>query len=142
MADISPVTYLTAAEVERFNQEILRRAGQPSALLRERGLLESAVQRPQNAPYYAGADLIIQAALYMVGIALNYPFVDGNKRTGYITGMTFLQLNGAIQANARLNDVEFGIWLEQVVSRQLTFDAFVRRLRHRLAVNPEETSDE
>lgn len=134
MADIRPIIYLTAAEVERFNQEILRRAGQPSALLRERGLLESAVQRLQNAAYYARADLITQAALYMVGIALNHPFVDGNKRTGYIAGMTFLQANGIITADARLNKVEFGAWLEQVVSRQLTFDEFVRYLRRQLAM--------
>lgn len=70
MAISRPIIYLTAGEVLAFNREILRRAGQPSALLRERGLLESAVQRPQNAAYYAGVDLVEQAALYMVGILL------------------------------------------------------------------------
>ncbi len=134
MADVRPIIYLTVAEVERFNQEILQRAGQPSALLRERGLLESAVQYPQTAAYYAGADLVTQAALYMVGIARNHPFVDGNKRTGYISGMTFLHLNGYVTVDARLNDAELGVWLEQVVSRQLTFEVFVERLRQRLAV--------
>ena len=134
MTDVRPIIYLTVAEVERFNQEILQRAGQPSALLRERGLLESAVQRPQTAAYYAGADLVTQAALYMVGIARNHPFVDGNKRTGYISGMTFLHLNGYVTVDARLNDAELGVWLEQVVSRQLTFEVFVERLRQRLAV--------
>jgi death-on-curing protein len=133
MADVRPIIYLTAAEVEHFNQEILRRAGQSSALLRERGLLESAVQRPQNAAYYAGADLVTQAALYMVAIALNHPFVDGNKRTGYISGMTFLQLNGYDALAVHLNDAELGVWLEQVVSRQLSFETFVGRLRQRLA---------
>jgi death-on-curing family protein len=134
MTDVRPIIYLTVAEVERFNQEILQRAGQPSALLRERGLLESAVQRPQTAAYYASADLVTQAALYMVGIARNHPFVDGNKRTGYISGMTFLHLNGYVTVDARLNDAELGVWLEQVVSRQLTFEVFVERLRQRLAV--------
>ena len=134
MAEVRPIIYLTVAEVERFNQEILQRAGQPSALLRERGLLESAVQYPQTAAYYAGADLVTQAALYMVGIARNHPFVDGNKRTGYISGMTFLHLNGYVTVDARLNDAELGVWLEQVVSRQLTFEVFVERLRQRLAV--------
>ncbi len=132
MAEIRPILYLTPAEMERFNQEILRRAGQPSALLRERGLLESAVQRPQTAAYYDGADLITQAALYIVSIALNHPFVEGNKRTEYISGMTFLQVNGYDTLDVRLNDAELGVWLEQVVVRQLSFEAFVERLRQRL----------
>lgn len=133
MTDAHPLIYLTAGEVLAFNREILRRAGQPSALLRERGLLESAVLRPQNAAYYDGADTITQAALYMVGIALNHPFVDGNKRTGYISGMAFLQVNGLITMTASLNHVQMGIWLEQVVNRALKFEAFVERLRERLA---------
>lgn len=133
MADLRPIIYLTAGEVLAFNREILRRAGQPSALLRERGLLESAVQRPQNAAYYANADLIEQAALYMIGIALNHPFVDGNKRTGYISGMTFLHVNGYLEVDASLNDAQMGALLEQVVSRAMPFEAFVERLRNRLA---------
>jgi death on curing protein len=132
MGDSRPLIYLTVGEVLVFNQEVLQRAGQSAALLRERGLLESAVLRPQNAAYYEGADVITQAALYMVGIALNHPFTDGNKRTGYISGMTFLQVNGIVDVTASLNDAQMGVWLEQVVTRALTFDAFVERLRARL----------
>jgi death-on-curing protein len=113
MAGPRPIIYLTAGEAMAFNREILRRAGESSALLRERGLLESAVQRPQNSAYYAGADMITQAALSMVGIALNHPFVDGNKRTGYIAGMTFLQVDGYIDVDVSLNDAQLGVWLEQ-----------------------------
>jgi prophage maintenance system killer protein len=58
--------------------------------------------------------------------------VDGNKRTGYIAGMTFLRVNGYLDLNAGLNDPQFGVWLEQVVSREIAFDEFVRRLRSRL----------
>jgi death-on-curing protein len=95
--------------------------------------LEGAIQRPQTAAYYADVDLITQAALYMVGIALNHPFVDGNKRTGYIAGMTFLLVNGVISADVSLNDDQMGIWLEQVVGHKLTFEDFAERLRERLA---------
>ena len=63
MSDSQPIRYLTSGEIEYFNQEIVRRAGQTSSLVRERGLLESAVQRPVTAAYYASADLITQAAL-------------------------------------------------------------------------------
>jgi death-on-curing protein len=133
MAGTQPVIYLTAGEVLTFNREILRRAGQTSALLRERGLLEGAIQRPRNAAYYEGADLVTQAAIYMVSIALNHPFVDGNKRTGYVSGMTFLQSNGYFEIDVTLNDVQLGEWLEQVVNRSITFDAFVQLFRARLA---------
>lgn len=133
-ADALPLIYLTAGEVLAFNREILRRAGQqPSALLRERGLLESAVLRPQNAAYYESADVMTQAALYMVAIALNHPFVDGNKRTGYISGMTFLHVNGIVAATPSLDDTQLGMWVEQVVNRTVAFETFVERLRERLA---------
>jgi death-on-curing protein len=133
MADLQPVIYLTAGEVERFHEQIMLRAGQSTAFLRDRGLLESAVLRPQTAAYYERADLITQAALYMAGIALNHPFLDGNKRTGFLSGMTFLRLNGVTQRDPRLNDPEMGAWLEQVVGRQLDFATFVERLRERIA---------
>jgi death-on-curing protein len=87
MSDLRPVIYLTVGEVERFHAEIMQRAGQLPTPPRDRGLLESAVQRPQTAAYYDGADIIMQAAFYMTGIAANHPCVDGNKRTGFISGM-------------------------------------------------------
>ena len=133
MAAPLPLIYLTADEVIAFNHEILRRAGQTPAPPRDRGLLESALQRPQAAAHYESADVLTQAALYMVGIALNHPFVDGNKRTGYIAGMSFLHVNHAITITADLNDIQMAVWLEQAVTRQLTFDEFVEHLRQRFA---------
>lgn len=143
MAKRQPIIYLTAGEVLAFNREILTQAGMPDetdTFLRDRGLLESAVQRPQNAAYYAAADLITQAALYMVGIALNHPFVDGNKRTGYISGMTFLRINGfldTLSADVILDDVQMGVWLEQAVSHQIAFETFAEHLRKRLSPSPD-----
>lgn len=128
-----PVIYLTAGEVRRFNEEILRLAGKASSFLREEGLLESAVQRPQNAAYYAGADLIRQAAIYMVGIAQNHPFVDGNKRTGFMAGMTFLRVNNVISRSVNLDQPEIGAKLEQVVKREHSFEEFIAELRRYLA---------
>lgn len=46
--------------------------------------------------------------------------------------MTFLRLNGVTSADVRLNDAEVGVWLEQVVSRQLDFQTFIARLRKRI----------
>jgi death on curing protein len=63
--------------------------------VRDRGLLESALARPRQHHAYADTpDVVEMAALYMAGIVRNHPFVDGNKRTGFVTGILFLELNG------------------------------------------------
>ncbi len=62
--------------------------------LRDRGLLESALARPQNLAVYGEPDIVAMAAALGFGIARNHPFVDGNKRTAYVAVETFLLLNG------------------------------------------------
>lgn len=62
--------------------------------VRDEGLLDSALDRPQNKFAYEEPDLFTLAAAYAYGIATNHPFVDGNKRTAYVTALTFLRLNG------------------------------------------------
>jgi death on curing protein len=63
--------------------------------VRDDGLLKSALARPQQVYAYADApDVIDLAATYTVGIVRNHPFVDGNKRTGFVVGILFLELNG------------------------------------------------
>jgi death on curing protein len=63
--------------------------------VRDPGLLESALARPRQPQAYGDnpgiADL---AAAYMAGIVRNHPFLDGNKRTGFVVGVLFLELNG------------------------------------------------
>jgi len=59
--------------------------------LRDRGLLESAVMRPR-AGYYR--NIIEEAAALIESLALNHPFVDGNKRTAFFTADVFLKANG------------------------------------------------
>jgi death-on-curing protein len=63
--------------------------------LRDRGLLESALARPRQHHAYAGtSDIVEMASLYTAGIVRNHPFVDGNKRTGFVIGVLFLELHG------------------------------------------------
>jgi len=63
--------------------------------LRDRGLLESALARPRQHYAYAGeSDVVEMAALYTAAIVRNHPFVDGNKRTGFVIGVLFLELHG------------------------------------------------
>jgi death-on-curing protein len=62
--------------------------------VRDLGLLDSALQRPQNKLAYETPDLADMAAAYAYGIARNHPFVDGNKRTALVVSRTFLLING------------------------------------------------
>jgi death on curing protein len=60
--------------------------------LRDESLLQSALGRPLNHSTYESTDVVELAAKYTAGI--NHPFVDGNKRTGFVVGVLFLELNG------------------------------------------------
>src|SRR4051794_2180740 len=63
--------------------------------LRDANLLESALARPPNLFAYGKPVLAELAASYACGIIKNHPFIDGNKRTGFMMGAGFLELNGA-----------------------------------------------
>jgi len=62
--------------------------------IRDRGIIESALARPQNLLSYAKPDGAALAAAYAFGIARNHGFVDGNKRTAWIVARLFLTDNG------------------------------------------------
>ena len=62
--------------------------------IRDHGLLKSALARPRNLFEYGDPGLPDLAAAYMAGIVKNHPFVDGNKRAGFLAGAAFLELNG------------------------------------------------
>jgi death-on-curing protein len=65
-----------------------------AAGLRDDALLKSALARPQqHHPRSEAPDIIDMAAIYTAGIVRNHPFVDGNKRTGFVVGILFLELN-------------------------------------------------
>ena len=93
--------------------------------MRDEGLLDSALMRPENLAAYEQPDFAALAASYCVGIAKNHPFVDGNKRAALLATGLFLLLNGkkltASQADATLailgvaaseiSEAEFAAWV-------------------------------
>ena len=82
--------YLTAFEVLAIHEDQIARYG--GALgLRDQGLLEAALSRPQTGYY---ADLIEEAAALWESLAQNHPFIDGNKRTAFAVTYTFIAING------------------------------------------------
>lgn len=82
---------LTLPEVLAMHEDQIERYG-GSHGVRDLGLLESALYRPQTGYY---ADLIEEAAALWESMAQNRPFIDGNKRTAFAATYTFLAINGA-----------------------------------------------
>ena len=91
---MEPVWVLKQAVLAFHDESLAEHGG--LAGVRDMGLLESALARPQNLLAYSEEEpsLCRMAAAYAYGLASNHPFVDGNKRTAFITALTFLRLNG------------------------------------------------
>ncbi|MDB6163969.1 MAG: death-on-curing protein [Xanthomonadaceae bacterium] len=100
-----------------------------SSGVRDEGLLDSALARPQQLHAYAdpAPDLADLAASLAFGLARNHPFVDGNKRTAHVCYRAFLLLNGATVeaseedkyattlglAEGSLSEADLANWLRQ-----------------------------
>jgi death on curing protein len=74
------------------NESLAIHGGAPG--LRDEGLLESALARPQQLAHYGEPDFAQLAASYAYGLAKNHAFVDGNKRAAFLSLGLFLRLNG------------------------------------------------
>jgi len=85
--------WIDTADVHAFHQELLTMFG-GLAGVRDEGLLDSALSRPQHLFAYEKADLFELAAAYALGIVKNHPFLDGNKRSGFMAAALFLEVNG------------------------------------------------
>ena len=93
--------------------------------LRDRGLLSSALARPRNLAGYGMPTVFDLAAAYACVIIQNHPFIDGNKRSGFLVAYVFLALNGwkliAAEASAveavlalasgGMSEAKFSAWL-------------------------------
>jgi death on curing protein len=102
--------------------------------VRDRGLLLSALARPQQVHAYGEqSDIGDLAAAYIVGLLRNHPFVDGNKRTGFIVGVLFLEINAHIftaseeSATGVILDLAAGIMKESAFKKWLRENSKRRR---------------
>lgn len=98
-----------------------------SAGVRDEGLLDSALGRPQNLFAYEQGSIFSMAAAYAAGIIRNHPFIDGNKRTGFVVCAVFLERNGyelvaseedatvttLALAAGEMKEPEYASWLER-----------------------------
>ena len=91
--------WLLSKAVVSIHQMLLAEHGGGRGV-RDKGLLDSALDRPINKYQYdESVNLYDLAAAYSFGLARNHPFVDGNKRTALVAGLVFLEING-IEAKA------------------------------------------
>jgi death-on-curing protein len=95
--------------------------------LRDDNMLESALAKPRQLFAYAKPTMFDLAASYVFGVVKNHPFIDGNKRTGFMLGAGFLERNGckfnADEADAamrtlalaagELSEKEYAAWLKK-----------------------------
>ena len=102
--------YLTPQQILALHDLMVKRFG-GSHGLRDLGLLESAVARPQAT--FDGTDLYPtiyeKAAALLQSLLKNHPFVDGNKRTALTSAGVFLKLNGYKLTNTHKEEVEFAV---------------------------------
>ncbi len=110
------------------DQQIAEHGGLPG--LRDKGLLESALDRPVQLAAYGGPDACDLAAAYAWGIARNHPFLDGNKRTAYVCCMLFLRVNGL---PLHVKGVESVIVFERLGNGEVNQDVLAHWLRDRLS---------
>lgn len=119
--------WLDAAALLALHDEQLSEHGGARGI-RDQGPFDSAMARPENAHAYGETSLFTMAALYAGGIIRNHPFVDGNKRTGFIAAALFLDLNGfdietsqddvvrtvLDLASGTMDEANFARWLDAV----------------------------
>lgn len=80
------------AVISIHDRQIARHGGAPGA--RDLSLLDAGLARPLNLAAYGDPSLVDLAAAYAFGVVKAHAFVDGNKRTGFVTAVSFLRLNG------------------------------------------------
>jgi death-on-curing protein len=117
--------WLTREECLALHEMMLSQYG-GSEGLRDENMLESALAKPRQLFAYGKPTLSDLAASYVFGVVKNHPFIDGNKRTGFMLGAGFLELNGyrfqASEAEAavrtlalaagEMSEKEFAAWLK------------------------------
>ena len=118
--------WLPIEVVIQINRQLVAGTGE-THFVRDGGLLESAIARPQNAFAYGEKDIVALAVRLMSGIAQAHAFEQGNKRPAFVAMVQFLNANGHDVAVEDSED-----WAESVISlveHRSTEEDFVRTIR-------------
>lgn len=127
---MTPPVWVAREAILAVHDQLLAEFGGDSGV-RDAGLLDSALARPENKAAYEEPSLFELAAAYAFGIVKNHPFIDGNKRTGLVAAVMFLERNGcrfaAPEADAvvrtlalaagEMTEAQYAAWLDENSSR-------------------------
>jgi death-on-curing protein len=122
--------WVTLAVAMAAHAEQIAEHGGGGDALRDRGLFESAMARPQQLAHYGDPDAAALAAAYAYGLARNHPFVDGNKRIAAVVSETFLLLNGY---GLNATDAELVVAFLELAAGSLAEDELADWFRQHLA---------
>jgi len=109
------------------DESLAEHGGRPG--LRDQGLLESALARPQQLLNYGQPDVAALAAAYAFGLIRNHAFVDGNKRVAFLAMGLFLGLNGQRLVTSQ---VDATLMVTALAAGDLNEDEFAQWLRHHI----------
>lgn len=93
MGASSSITWIDRHDAAMCHERLIERHG-GSPGFRNESLQGWALSQPRNRAQVGERDIVYLAAVYTFGIARNYPYVDGNKRMAFLSGILFLDLNG------------------------------------------------
>ena len=85
--------WVVEKDILALHEKLLARFGGSSGI-RDRNLLDSAIHRPMQMEIYGEKDIFSMVSALATGIIKNHPFLDGNKRTGFMSAYLFLEVNG------------------------------------------------
>ncbi len=122
---MSEPVWLTPEIVIAIHEMQLAEHGGPAGI-RDMGMLESALGRPQNKFAYGETDLAVLAAAYGFGVARNHPFIDGNKRTSLMVIYTFLGIN---DVEFIVPEAEFATIILDLAAGEVSEESLARWIR-------------
>ena len=117
--------WITQDECLAFHSYLIARFGGGSGV-RDLNALEAALDRPKNLFYYEKPSIHDMAACYAFGIVVNHPFIDGNKRSGFMAAALFLESNGYTLTASEEEAVIFTLGL---AAREVEESAYAEWLR-------------
>ena len=122
--------WITREECLAIHEMMLAQHG-GLAGVRDEGLLESALSKPKNLFAYAKPTHAEMAASYAAGIVINHPFLDGNKRTGFMVAAVFLEVNGYELAATEESVVENTLGLAAGKLKEKDYAAWLKDNLHK-----------
>lgn len=117
--------WLDKSTIIMFHDFQIERHGGSNGV-RDETLLDSAMGKPKNVYAYDQGDLFDMAASYSFGIAKNHPFIDGNKRTSFVSAALFLELNGL---SLVADKAEAVVMTVSMANSEITQDNYAQWLR-------------